>query len=244
MRREPRRRLHQVIPDEPARAGDPSCLHERENRKEERRIKSKVAVIRTDSIQTLVSEETIPSLNAKDLWRASGSIFRKSLSIHQSPGQPIVSVNPPVAQEGPVGAGDIHFAQVNRHNEVLLFPCAGFGEDFAGGARDEALSPEFNAIAIHRFFQTDAIGYRDITAVGDGVRALDRFPLAVLYLAVFFFLTRMPADGGRVKENLRALQRGQARRFGIPLVPANADTNFRVTRLPLAEAQIARREIE
>ena len=46
------RGLHQVISDESAGTGDPSCLHELENRKQKRRIKSKVAVIRTDSIQT------------------------------------------------------------------------------------------------------------------------------------------------------------------------------------------------
>src|SRR5439155_17990903 len=80
--------------------------------------------------------------------------------------------------------------------------------------------------------------------VSDRVTALDLFPGAVLIGAALFFFTRMPADGRRVEENFRALQRGQTRRFGIPLVPANADANFGVARLPRAETQIARREIK
>ena len=69
----------------------------------------------------------------------------------------------------------------------------------------------------------------DKAAVGDGVRALDGFPRAVLAFAVFFFLARMPADGGRIKKDLRALHRGQPRGFGIPLVPANQHADFSVT---------------
>ena len=54
----------------------------------------------------------------------------------------------------------------------------------------------------------------------------------------------MPADRGRIKQNLRAAQRGQARGLRIPLVPANADADFPMRGRPGLEAEIARREIE
>ena len=54
----------------------------------------------------------------------------------------------------------------------------------------------------------------------------------------------MPADRGRIKQNLRAAQRGQSRRFRIPLVPANADADFPVRRRPGLKPEIARREIK
>ena len=58
------------------------------------------------------------------------------------------------------------------------------------------------------------------------------------------FLAGMPADGGGVEEDLRALQRGQPRGFGIPLVPADQHADLAVAGLPGAEAEVARREIE
>ena len=54
----------------------------------------------------------------------------------------------------------------------------------------------------------------------------------------------MPADGGRVKKDFRALQRRQPRGFGIPLVPANQHADFAVARLPRLEAEVAGREIK
>ena len=54
----------------------------------------------------------------------------------------------------------------------------------------------------------------------------------------------MPADGGGIKQNLRALHGGEAGGFGIPLVPANEHADFAEFRLPGAEAKIAGREIK
>ena len=90
----------------------------------------------------------------------------------------------------------------------------------------------------------DAVDGGDVAAVGDGVAALDGFPGVVLLRAVLGFLARMPADGGGVEEDLRALQRGEPRGFGIPLVPADQHADLAVARLPGAEAEVAGREIE
>src|SRR5258708_16667202 len=66
-----------------------------------------------------------------------------------------------------------------------------------------------------------AVDHTDKDAVGDGVRALDGPPGVMLGCAELGLLIRMPADGRGIKKNVRSLQRGQARAFGIPLVPAD-----------------------
>src|ERR1035438_1338639 len=54
----------------------------------------------------------------------------------------------------------------------------------------------------------------------------------------------MPADGGGVEQNLGALQRGQARGLGIPLVPTDQYADLAVAGLPGAETEVAWRKIE
>src|SRR6476620_1998810 len=54
----------------------------------------------------------------------------------------------------------------------------------------------------------------------------------------------MPTDRRWVKQDLGAAERGQPRRFRIPLVPANADPNLPVLRGPRLEPEIARREVK
>ena len=128
-------------------------------------------------------------------------------------------------------------------------------EDFLGGRRrlrddlpsridDETLPPKLNPVTAVRRFVADAVGHGDVAAIGDGVGALDGFPRVVLPRAVLRFFAGVPADGGGEKKNLRAGQRGQPRGLGIPLIPADADADFRVARLPRAEAEVARREVK
>jgi len=142
-----------------------------------------------------------------------------------------------------VGAGLVDFAEVEFDDEGFFLCDAGFGEDFTGGAGDEALTPEFDAVA-DDFFVADAIGNSDVAAVGNGVAALDGFPGGMLSLAMFFFFRRMPADGGGIEENLGPLHRGETGSFGIPLIPANQNADFAIAGLPGAEAEVARCEIE
>ena len=146
-----------------------------------------------------------------------------SRSIHKPFCQISVGVNPAVAQERPVRARVIHLGKVNWHNQNLFLVRRGFGKDFAGSSGDKTLSPKFNAVATNAVedFMADAIGHGNKAAVGDGVRALDSLPGVMLPFAEFFLFAGMPADGGRVKKDFRALQRRQPRGFWIPLVPAN-----------------------
>src|SRR5438128_1357033 len=170
-------------------------------------------------------------------WSGSGSI-------NPPPGEPRISVDSPVAQERPVRAGDVHLGEINGHDEIFLFVFAGFGQDFARGAGHEALAPEFDPLAAGGPFEADAIGDGDIAAVGHRVAALNQFPGVVLVRTLLFFLPRMPADGRRIQQDIRAMQGRKSRGFGKPLVPANADADSGVARLPGAEAKVAGREIK
>ena len=67
-----------------------------------------------------------------------------AMLINEPPRQIAVSVDAAVAQERPMRAGDVHFAQVDRHEQNLFLVDAGFGDDLAGSAGDKALAPEFN----------------------------------------------------------------------------------------------------
>lgn len=98
-----------------------------------------------------------------------------------------------------MSASRVHVRKVELHEEVFFLVHAGFGEDFSGRSRDETLSPEFYASATVGFFEADAVGDADVATVGDSVAALDEFPRAVLFLAVFFLLAGMPADRCRIK---------------------------------------------
>src|SRR6266571_3105336 len=130
-------------------------------------------------------------------------------------GQLTVSVHAAIAQKRPMRARDLYFAQIDRHDERLLLVGAGPREDFSGSAGDKTLTPEFQSLSAGRFFQADAIGRGHVTAVGGGI-----------------------------KQDLRAPQRRQPRRFRIPLVPANEHADLAEPGWPGAKAKIARREIE
>src|SRR5437667_7637857 len=66
-----------------------------------------------------------------------------------------------------------------------------------------------------------AVHRGDVTAVGDGVAALDGAPGVELLGAVGRLLLRVPADGCRITEEGGALQRGETRALRIPLIPAH-----------------------
>ena len=58
------------------------------------------------------------------------------------------------------------------------------------------------------------------------------------------FSAGVPADGGGVKKHLRAAQGGEPGGLGIPLIPADADADGGMPRVPGEEAEIAGREVE
>ena len=103
--------------------------------------------------------------------------------INQAFGEIAVSIDAAVAKEGPLGSGLVDFAEVEFDKEGFFIFGAGLGEEFSRSTGDEALAPELDAVA-GQFLLTDAIGDRDVAAVGDGVAALNGFPRGVLLLVL------------------------------------------------------------
>ena len=111
---------------------------------------------------------------------------------------------------------------------------------------DERISPEFEArVSLFLIaFVADAVDNGDISAVSDSVRALNRAPRIELCGAELGFFFWVPADAGGIKDNLRAAERGEARAFRVPLIPADLNADARVFRIEIRETQIAGREIK
>ena len=57
------------------------------------------------------------------------------------------------------------------------------------------------------------------------------------------FLRRVPADGGGIEEHFGALERGEARGFGVPLVPADQRADAAEAGVEGLEAEIAGGEV-
>src|SRR4029077_3265433 len=90
----------------------------------------------------------------------------------------------------------------------------------------------------------DAIDDSDVNAVGDGVGALNGSPSIKLSHAELFFFAGMPADTRGIENHLSALESGQARTFGIPLIPTNLNADASISGIEIGEAEIAGREIK
>src|SRR5436305_1654480 len=98
------------------------------------------------------------------------------------------------------------------------------------------MAEEVEAVGARFILVADPVRRRDVDAIGDRVRTLNRPPRIDLRRSPFVLLGRMPADRRRVEQDLRAHQTGDARRFGITLIPADEDADGRVARLPDPEA--------
>src|SRR5579862_7761768 len=90
----------------------------------------------------------------------------------------------------------------------------------------------------------DAVGRRQVAAIGDGVSALNGLPCGMLLFAQLCAFGWMPPDGSGIEQDLSALQGSETRRFRVPLVPTNQHADLSVTRLPAAEPKIAGSEIK
>src|SRR6266436_3565384 len=117
---------------------------------------------------------------------------------------------------------------------------------FVGSHSATRISSEFNAgIACGRIsFIAHAIDDRDKRSVRDSMRALHGAPSIELRRSEFSFFLRVPADAGRIENNLCALQRGQPRSFRVPLVPTNLNSDAAVFGIEIWKTEIAGREIK
>jgi hypothetical protein len=124
-------------------------------------------------------------------------------------------------------------SHVRRENGVLR---SGLGENTTERIGDERIAEELDAVRARLVLVADAIRRRDEHAIGDRVRALHCAPCFDLRLPELRFLARMPPDRRRIEENVGAEERGDARCFGIPLIPADQHADVREARLPHAKA--------
>src|SRR5882672_7584258 len=162
-----------------------------------------------------------------DVTRPLHSLTLFLPSIEQTIGDGGVGVDAAVAEEWPVAADVFEGLQVDVAHEDFFAVVRGFGQDAAKGIAEEGCAPEFESLAGGGLaadvagFEADAIHDCYVDTVGDSVGALNGPPGIVLGYAELGFLGGMPADCGGVEKNLRALQGGEARAFGEPLIPAD-----------------------
>src|SRR5690606_15562398 len=104
--------------------------------------------------------------------------------------------------------------------------------------------PELDAaISCRVRLETGAVDGQHETAVGNRMCALCSLPRHVLAFTDARLLLRMPADGGRVDQDLGTLERRQPRCLRVPLVPADEYAQPGGIGGKHLEAQVARREI-
>ena len=106
-----------------------------------------------------------------------------------------VGVDPAVAQEWPVRAGDIHLARSS--GTISVSSRRGWPwREFRRKCRPRNFGPRTRCLR-RPVLVADAVGHGDIAAVGDGVAALDGFPGRMLVLPKFLFspdASRWPWD--------------------------------------------------
>src|SRR5215211_3984085 len=117
------------------------------------------------------------------------------------------------------------------------------------------MAEELDSVGSRFFLVADTVWRGDEHSVGNCVCSLRGSPCLELRLAELRLLIGMPADCGGIEQDLRAEERVDARRLGIPLVPADQHADIRIARFPDAESmgslmisivldvRVARREI-
>ena len=131
-----------------------------------------------------------------------------------------------------MGSGFVDSGTVYFHQQRFVLINAALGDDFAARLAGKALSPKFQPLTAVRRFMAHAVNCGNITAVGNGVAALDGLPGSVLGLAFGDFFSGMPADGCGVKNELSPSQSGEPGGLREPLIPADQYANAAVCCVP------------
>ena len=125
-----------------------------------------------------------------------------------------------IAQEWPLATGLFNQRQVALCGEDGRLR-TGLHEVSTKRIAHERLTKKFETVGAVLRLEAHAIWRGDEYAVRNGVRALGRAPRVDLRISEGSLLRRMPGNGSWIEQNLRAKQRGDARRLGIPLIPAD-----------------------
>ncbi len=118
----------------------------------------------------------------------------------------------------------------------------GFGQHTAERIGHERRAPEFQAV-LGRALEADAVDGRHVEPLAMAWARWMVRQASCCAAPIFRLLRGMPADGGGIEQDLRAGKRGQARGFGIPLIPADQRRDAARSGYRSAEAEIAGREV-
>ena len=141
-----------------------------------------------------------------------------------------IAVDPAVAQEGPVAPDTLQVSQIAFHDQDLFLLAGCFTEHNTKRVAYKRSAPKLQS-TFGRAFVAHTIHCGYVDPIGNGMGALHRSPGIMLRVPVLSFLSRVPPDGGRIEQNFGALQGGQPRSFGIPLIPANQHANAPISRV-------------
>src|SRR4030067_1071045 len=157
-----------------------------------------------------------------------------------------VGVDAPVAQERPDAPHCLGAVKIDVGHEDGRGLGAGFGQDLALRAGDEARSPELDAVARRRWirFMAGPVAREPRQAVGDGVRALNGDPGIALTGLLGIAVAWIPANGRRVEQQIGTVEGHEARGLGVPLVPAHQHAEPPDAGVDGLETEIAGREVE
>ena len=147
--------------------------------------------------------------------------------------QRFVHVGPAVAEKLP-GLADLgDHVEVEIGGEDLVFVARGLREDLAARIAEIARAVEFADVP--RRFGADAVDGADEISVGDGVRGLLEFP------EIF---AQAGDRGGRIEDDLGAVQSQGAGAFGEVAVVADVDADLGEAEVEDRIAEVAGTEIE
>ena len=150
-----------------------------------------------------------------------------------------VEVGTPVAEETPRVAVAPTGVEVERRHQHRLVVAARLGHLGAGGVGDERRPVERDLGRLAGLVP-DPVGRHQGREVGPGVSLHHPLPVAA---GVPVGIRGLAADGGRVEQHVGAEQGHAAGGLREPLVPADADADGAVPRLPHPEPGVARVEV-
>lgn len=150
-----------------------------------------------------------------------------------------IAVGAAVAEHAPRAAFERECVEIEFGSDDAGFGAIAFGDFLAVGPRDEGAAVERDRARLAGF-GADAVARHERHHVGGRVAALDVLPVRA---RIDRGVVRLAADGRRIEQDFGARERHCARAFREPLVPADADADACVGRVPDFETRVARREI-
>ena len=162
--------------------------------------------------------------------------------VEKALGDRTISVDPAVAEERPVSTGLFLKPRVALDDENFLRVAPGAGKHATERVGDERTAPELDS-ALGRPFVADPVDRRDVNPVGDRVGTLHGLPCVGLGRAELGLLGGMPADGGRIKQDLGPCKAVSRAASGYHWSQQTSVPTFAILRVESLEPEIAGSEV-